>query len=75
MKRENLIREIIVNMSKLPNQNLIELSNFIDFLMSKNENLQLVEGIQKLSIDSKAFRFIEDEEELYSLEDLKEVYK
>lgn len=62
-------------MSKLPNQNLMELSNFIDFLMSKNENLQLVEGIQKLSIDSKAFRFIEDEEELYSLEDLKEVYK
>jgi molybdenum cofactor biosynthesis enzyme MoaA len=75
MKRGNLIREIIVNMSKLPNQNLMELSNFIDFLMSKNENLQLVEGIQKLSIDSKAFRFIEDEEELYSLEDLKEVYK
>lgn len=46
MKRENLIREIIVNMSKLPNQNLMELSNFINFLMIKNENLQLVEGIK-----------------------------
>lgn len=43
--------------------------------MNKIENQVITEGIQKLVTDSKAFKFLEEEEDLYSVNDLKERYK
>jgi hypothetical protein len=34
-----------------------------------------VEGIQKLADKSKSFDFLKDEEDIYTLADLKETYK
>lgn len=75
MKRDIIIKKTFDNISKLPDQSLIEISNFAEFLINKAESEELLEGIQKLATDSKVYKFLEDEEEIYSLEDLKEIYK
>lgn len=75
MTREKLIEKTIDRLSKLPDQKLQEVSDFTEFLLSKIEDRSLNEGIQQLAADSKSFKFLEDEEDLYSTSDLKETYK
>lgn len=75
MTREILINRTLENLKKLPDQKLREVSDFAEFLMNKIEDSLMTEGIQKLTTDSKAFKFLETEEELYSKADLKEIYK
>jgi len=75
MTRETLIKTTIDNLAKLPDQKLKEVSDFAEFLLNRLENQLLTDGIQKLASDSKAFKFLESEEDLYSLDDLKEKYK
>jgi len=52
----------------------MEVNDFADFLLSKIDDKITLEGIQKLTSDSKAFDFLKDEENLYSVNDLKEKY-
>lgn len=75
MTRQVLIQRTIDNLSKLPDQNVKEVSDFAEFLLSKLEDRLLTEGIQKLTMASKSFQFLEDEEDLYTEADLKEKYK
>jgi len=75
MTRETLIKKTIDNLTKLPDQKLKEVSDFAEFLLNRIENQLMTEGIQKLVSDSKAFKFLEAEEDLYSVDDLKEKYK
>jgi len=75
MSRETLIRKTIESLAKLPDQNLKEVSDFAEFLLSKIDDKVITEGIQKLTTNSEAFRFLEEEEDLYSVNDLKETYK
>jgi len=75
MTRQVLIQRTIDNLSKLPDQKLKEVSDFAEFLLSKLEDRLLTEGIQKLTSSSKSFRFLDDEEDLYTEADLKEKYK
>jgi hypothetical protein len=39
------------------------------------DNQILTEGIQNIVSESKSFDFLEEDEEIYSVEDLKEKYK
>lgn len=75
MTRETLIKKTIDNLTKLPDQKLKEVSDFAEFLLNRIENQLMTEGIQKLVSDAKTFKFLENEEDLYSLDDLKERYK
>jgi hypothetical protein len=75
MTREILIKRTIENLTKLPDQRLKEVSDFAEFLLNRMENQILTEGILKLTTDSKSFKFLEDDEDLYSISDLKERYK
>lgn len=75
MTRETLIKKTIDNLTKLPDQKLKEVSDFAEFLLNRIENQLMREGLQKLVSDSKTFKFLEDEEDLYSVDDLKEKYK
>ena len=75
MTREILIKKTIESLSKLPDQKLKAVSDFAEFLLNRIENQLVTEGIQKLVSDSKAFVFLESEEDdLYSVNDLKERY-
>jgi len=75
MTREILIKKTIDSLSKLPDQKLKEVSDFAEFLLNKIDNQLIAEGIQTLVADSNSFKFLEDEEDLYSTDDLKERYK
>jgi len=75
MTRETLIKKTIDNLTKLPDNKLKEVSDFAEFLLNRIENKIITEGIQKLVTDSKSFQFLEDEEDLYSADDLKERFK
>lgn len=75
MTREKLIEKTIDRLSKLPDKKLKEVSDFAEFLLSKIEDRNLTKGIQQVASESKSFKFLEDEEDLYSTSDLKEKYK
>lgn len=75
MTREKLIKKTVDSLSKLPDQKIKEVADFADFLLSKIDDQIIVERIQKMAAESKAFAFLEDEEDIYTVEDLKEKYK
>ncbi|HLP59112.1 MAG TPA: hypothetical protein VK186_09790 [Candidatus Deferrimicrobium sp.] len=51
-----------------------EIADFIEFLYQKHEEAILKEGIQQLCSHSRSFKFLEDEEDLYTLDDIKETF-
>ena len=57
MTREALIKKTINNLTKLPDQKLMEVSDFAEFLLNRIENQLITEGIQKLVTDSRALNF------------------
>ncbi len=75
MNRETLIDNIINKIRQLPDMKIKEVNDFADFLLSKIDDRIIQEGIQKMVSDSKSFNYLKDEEDLYSVDDLKERYK
>jgi len=75
MTRETLIKKTIDNLSKLPDQKLKEVSDFVEFLLEKTEDTILTEGIKRLANQAKTFKFLEEDDDLYTVNDLKEIYK
>lgn len=75
MERKVLIEDTIGKIQQLPDIKIQEINDFADFLLSKIDDKILLEGIQKITSDSKAFEYLKDEEDLYSVNDLKEKYK
>ncbi len=75
MTRATLLKKTIDSLQKLPDQNLQEVSDFAEFLLHKIDNQIIAEGIRQLASESKSFQFLEEEENLYTVNDLKEKYK
>jgi len=75
MNRQVLIASTIDKIRQLPDVKIKEINDFADFLLSKIDDKIILEGIQKMVSDSKAFDYLEEEENLYTVEDLKERYK
>lgn len=75
MSRDALIKVALDSLSKLSDQKIREVTDFAEFLLSKSEDSILVEGIQKMASESKSFDFLNDEEDIYTVADLKEIYK
>lgn len=75
MNRQDLIANTIDKIRQLPDVKIKEINDFADFLLSKIDDKIILEGIQKMVSDSKAFDYLEEEENLYTVEDLKERYK
>jgi hypothetical protein len=63
------------SLSKLPKERLSEVADFVDFILAKDEEENLRKGIIKLSEESTSLHFLSEEEELYSLSDLKKKFK
>ena len=74
MSRKAIIERTIKVINQLPEDKAQEISDFADFVSKRYEEHQLTQGIQKLIANSKTFDFLNDEEDLYSVADLKEVY-
>ena len=75
MSRDMLVKKTLDSLTKLPERELKEVSDFAEFLIHKIEHNLMKQGIQKLAMDSESFSFLEEEEELYSKSDLKDSYK
>jgi len=75
MKRQVLIDKTMNKISRLTDIKIKEVNDFADFLLSKIDDKIIQEGIQKIVYDSKSFNYLKDEEDLYTVEDLKERYK
>lgn len=75
MDREIILKETVDKLNKLTDKKVEKVSDFIEFLLHKIEEYKLQQGIQELVTDSDSFAFLEEEETLYTVEDLKESYK
>jgi hypothetical protein len=75
MNRQVIIESTINKIRQLPDMEIKQLNDFADFLLSKIDNRIIQEGIQKIISDSKSFEYLKNEEDLYSVNDLKETYK
>ncbi len=75
MNREGFIESIVDKIKKLPDTGVIEVNDFAEFLLSKIDDQIIRDGITKITAESKSFDFLVDEEDLYTVNDLKEKYK
>ena len=67
-----MIENIVEKIGHLPDEKIKEVNDFTEFLLSKIEDRLITEGITKLNSDSGSFNFLEYEEDLYTVNDLKE---
>lgn len=74
MNKQLIIERILKAINQLPEDKAEEISDFADFVFKKYEEQELIKGIQKLASESNAFDFLETEEELYTVSDLKVMY-
>ena len=74
MTRQIIIERTMKAINQLPEDKAEEILDFADFVIKRHEEQSLTAGIQKLTAESQGFDFLNTEEDLYSLIDLKEVY-
>lgn len=74
MSKQELIEKTIAALQKLPADKVAEISDFTDFVLQRNEDKQITESIAQLSKQSKSYEFLEQEEDLYTLNDVKAPY-
>lgn len=74
MTRQIIIERTLKAINQLPEDKAAEISDFADFVFKRYEEHEITKGIQKLVSESQTFDFLNNEEEIYSLADLKEVY-
>lgn len=71
MTNAQLVNKTILNIQKLPLNKVQEVNDFVEFLLNKIDDQIITEGIKSMVQDSKTFQFLEDEPDLYSVNDLK----
>jgi uncharacterized phage-like protein YoqJ len=74
MSRHQLVDQALHTINQLPEDKISEVIDFADFVLKRHEESQLQQGIQRLVETSDTFAFLHDEEDLYTLADLKERY-
>ncbi len=62
-------------MKQLPEDKIREVKDFVEFLLQRREEYMLNEGIKKMTAQSKSYNFLEEDDDIYSMNDLKEKYK
>jgi len=72
--KQEIIAHTIKTLDKLPTSRVLQLSDFAEFLLKQYEEEILQRGMTQISSKSEALSFLEEEEELYSVKDLKERY-
>jgi hypothetical protein len=72
MKKEKMLKDTIDKLRLLDETNLQEANDFVEFLLHKVSDKELTQEIQQQAQEGKSFEFLNEEEELYSIKDLKE---
>jgi hypothetical protein len=71
MTKEAIIEKTVKTLNILPSEKAEEIADFADFILKKHEEYILQKGMYKLAEDSKTFNFLNEEEVLYSVKDIK----
>jgi len=74
MNRQAIIDKTLKVINQLPEAKAEEISDFAAFVMKRFEEARLTDAIQIMASKSETFSFLNDEEDLYSAEDLKLKY-
>jgi hypothetical protein len=74
MTKEAIIEKTLQTLNVLPAEKAEEVADFADFILKKHEEYTLQKGIYKITEDSEAFNFLNEDEVLYSVKDIKEKY-
>jgi len=75
MDKSKILKNTIDKLHKLDDQSLKEANTFVDYLLTRISDGEITREIQKQAEKSGSFSFLEEEENLYSINDLKEDYK
>jgi hypothetical protein len=75
MTRQAIIEKTIQAINQLPEDKALEIFDFADFIMKKYEEQCITDGLQQLASKSNVFDFLHNEDDLYTLNDLKEQYR
>ncbi len=75
MSRQEIIQQALSTLQKLPPEKIIEVSDFAAFILKKHEDELLAKGITQIANTGKSYNFLNDDENLYTVNDLKEKYK
>lgn len=74
MSKQELIEKTLAALQKLPANKVAEVSHFADFILQRNEDMQITGVIAQLSKQLKSYEFLNEEEDLYTLNDVKAPY-
>ena len=74
MTRRAIIEKTLQVINSLPDDKAEEIADFAAFVMKRFEEHQLTAGLQAMAADSNSFAFLADEEDLYTVADLKVKY-
>ena len=72
MTKQIIIERTLKAINMLSLEKAEEISNFADFLIKKYEEKTLTDNIQQLISNSETFDFLNEDEDLYSVKDIKE---
>lgn len=73
--REILLNKTITSLKHLPDDELKEIADFTEYLLQKHEDRLIKRSIAHLISDSVGYQFLNEEEELYFVSDIKESYQ
>lgn len=71
MSKKELIEKTIAALEKLHADKVVEVSDFADFILDRYDTKQMTDGIAQLSKQSKSYDFLNEEEDIYTLNDVK----
>jgi hypothetical protein len=74
MSRLELIETTLQSIQKLPENELLEIHDFAEFLLSRIEKKRLSDDVSKINVSSASYKFLEDDSDIYTVSDLKEKY-
>ncbi|GAB3541848.1 hypothetical protein [Spirosoma fluminis] len=75
MSRRQLVEQALQTINQLPDDRISEVVDFAAYILKKHEESVLQKGIEQLVRASSSFAFLNEEEDLYTIDDLKERYQ
>jgi hypothetical protein len=75
MTKQFILNQAILSISQLPVEKIREVADYAEYLLKKHEDKIILKGIEQMINQSNAYEFLHDEEDIYTVADLKERYK
>lgn len=74
MNKQLIIERTLKVINQIPENKAEEIADFADFVFKRYEENELTNSLLKMAAETNTFNFLNEEEEIYSIADLKEVY-